>query len=207
MPKGVYKRKALVHGIGINDIEGVIGYGNTVYVTWTGILFRVGRHKNYLDCSICEDWKRLSNFKSWMDQQEYSNLHLDKDIILKGNKIYGPEFCAFVPQNINKILCLKSKKRQLPIGVSDKKHPKGSVKFDYSASLNDGKGKPKHLGYFETALEAHRAWQWQKSVQIEQSVVEYSKQSCFITNVAEGLTQRVWDLRTQHANNEQTTYI
>lgn len=207
MPKGVYKRKTLVHGVGINDVEDFIGYGNTPYVTWTGILFRVGSHKNYLDCSICDDWKYFSKFRAWMEAKNYTGLCLDKDIIMQGNKVYTPEFCAFVPQNINKVLCLKARKRDLPIGVSDNKHPKGSVRFDYSVSMNDGKGNPKHLGYFATPEEAHKAWQWQKSIQIEQAVTEYARQQCFLTEVADGLMQRVWKLRAQCANNQQTTFI
>jgi hypothetical protein len=48
---------------------------------------------------------------------------LDKDILHKGNKIYSPEYCIFVTQDINKLFikCNKSRGKH-PIGVGyDKK--------------------------------------------------------------------------------------
>lgn len=40
-----------------------------------------------------ENWK--PHMEGW---------HLDKDILLKGNKVYSPETCAFVPAKINSLL-------------------------------------------------------------------------------------------------------
>jgi len=44
---------------------------------------------------------------------------LDKDILVKGNKIYSPETCAFVPTVINNLFTSRvSKRGKYPIGVS-----------------------------------------------------------------------------------------
>lgn len=44
--------------------------------------------------------------------------HLDKDILVAGNKIYSPETCLFVPNRINSLLIRGVKTGPLPLGVS-----------------------------------------------------------------------------------------
>ena len=53
-------------------------------------------------------------------------MHLDKDILIKGNKIYSPQTCCFVPENLNSLITKNdSIRNNLPIGVSwDKKKNK-----------------------------------------------------------------------------------
>ena len=54
--------------------------------------------------TVCEEWHNYSNFKKWYNENIYESdekLNLDKDILIKGNKIYSPETCIFVPQRIN----------------------------------------------------------------------------------------------------------
>jgi len=65
--------------------------------------------------------------------------HLDKDILVKGNKIYSPETCAFVPQEIN--LIFKKVKRTLPLGVEQK-----GKKFSSVFKLGEYK---QYLGMFD----------------------------------------------------------
>lgn len=44
---------------------------------------------------------------------------LDKDILIKGNKIYSPETCVFVPKTINSLFAKRQRDRGLlPIGVT-----------------------------------------------------------------------------------------
>ena len=63
------------------------------------------KHTTYKECSVSEEWYNFQNFAEWMDKNyNYETMqkwHLDKDILFKGNKIYSPERCAFVPQEIN----------------------------------------------------------------------------------------------------------
>lgn len=59
----------------------------------------------YKDCSVVKDWHNFQNFAKWYDENYYEigeeMMHLDKDILVKGNKVYSPETCVFVPQSIN----------------------------------------------------------------------------------------------------------
>ena len=62
-------------------------------------------HPSYYGISeISEEWQCYANFADWYDSHYYEvneRLHLDKDILYKGNKIYSPHHCIFVPQRIN----------------------------------------------------------------------------------------------------------
>ena len=55
----------------------------------------------YVDVTCVPEWHLFQTFAEWCDVQIGFNnegWHLDKDILVKGNKIYGPDFCAFVPE-------------------------------------------------------------------------------------------------------------
>lgn len=58
----------------------------------------------YIDCYVCDEWLIFSNFKKWFDEHYVEGWHLDKDILVKGNKVYSPETCCFVPISINVIV-------------------------------------------------------------------------------------------------------
>lgn len=62
----------------------------------------------YKDVTCCNEWLCFTNFYEWIYTQEnfdrWSNNDdwaLDKDIIIKGNKIYSPDTCCLVPQYVN----------------------------------------------------------------------------------------------------------
>ena len=80
-------------------------------------------------------------------------MNLDKDILIKGNKIYSPETCIFVPKNIN-LLFVKSdaKRGDYPIGVN---YNKRSGKF---VARCGEYGKRVNLGTFRTPEEAFNAY-------------------------------------------------
>ena len=78
---------------------------------------------------------------------------LDKDILLKGNKIYSEDTCCFVPQEINTFYTKSKKIRGLyVVGVSfDKK----LQKFVAVLSVD---GKSRTLGYFDNEWSAFLAY-------------------------------------------------
>lgn len=112
------------------------------------------QYQTYSSCLVEDDWLVFSRFKTWMEQQDWENNHLDKDILVPGNKVYSSSTCVFVSMRINHfILAEKNKKNGLPTGVSWHKRDKV-----YTAQCNDINGNLIHLGYFKDPIEAHRNW-------------------------------------------------
>jgi hypothetical protein len=100
-----------------------------IYNTWRHMLERCYdpyfinyKRITYKDCIVCEEWHNFQNFAKWYEENYYEcnneKMHLDKDILYKGNKIYSPDYCIFVPMRIN---CLFTKtnvnRGKYPIGV------------------------------------------------------------------------------------------
>jgi hypothetical protein len=85
------------------------------------------KYPTYKDCKVCDEWLNYQNFAKWFDENYYQiddeTMHIDKDILVKGNKVYSPETCVFVPQDIN--ILFTKRHRTLPTGVQyDKKRNK-----------------------------------------------------------------------------------
>lgn len=65
------------------------------------------RESTYINCKVCDEWLNFQNFSEWFKNNYYEvegqRMELDKDILNKGNKIYSPNTCIFVPHNINNL--------------------------------------------------------------------------------------------------------
>lgn len=160
----------LVYGVGVNDLPkgscSEMVNGKQIiypfYRKWTSMLNRCYNpkyhqtHPTYIGCSVCEEWKTLSKFKEWFDQQplERQSWQLDKDLLFPNNKIYSPDTCILVPNWLNLFVTESDAARgEHMIGVDWNKRDK-----KFRALINDGHGKQKHLGYFTDELSAHLAW-------------------------------------------------
>ena len=131
-----------VADIGVGDYK-VYGNGKVLkrYTTWHGIIERCysKRYKekknSYEGMTVCKEWLNYQNFSKWYDENYYEvegeRVELDKDILIRGNKIYSPDTCVFVPSSINKAFIMYGKedhinekienyKNKLPISVYDK---------------------------------------------------------------------------------------
>lgn len=147
---------------------GFFGYGiysynsktEKIYNVWRKMLERcyslyAKNRRTYKDCVVCDEWHNFQNFAKWFEENYIDGFELDKDIILKGNKIYSPETCCFVPQEINKILTLNNINRgKCLIGVSKKGNK-------YVAQVNIN-GTPKDLGHFLTEKQAFEVYKINK---------------------------------------------
>ena len=84
---------------------------------------------------------------------------LDKDILVKGNRVYNEDVCVFVPQEVNLLFTKRDKSRgEYPIGVSFHKS-RGML----TATLNN-----KYLGYFNTAEQAFQVYKTAKEAYIKE---------------------------------------
>ena len=124
----------------------------------------------YKECDVYDKWKCFQNFAEWFNlnynYEFMSEWELDKDILQKGNKIYSPETCCFVPKEINMLLSFnKSKERKLPLGVS--KH--GNLYRVYCRVNN----KNKSVGSFNTPEEAFQAYKITKEIYIKEIAEKY----------------------------------
>lgn len=153
------KEKKLVYGVGINDADYVTRTSSWTcpfFRKWKDMLARCYseyeniRQPTYLECYVVDEWLYFSKFKSWMGKQDWQNNVLDKDLLVRGNKVYGPDTCVFVSAQLNGFL-VEKKNADLPVGASVHKR-----KFQ-SRCAELGK-EQKYLGLFDTAEEAHQAW-------------------------------------------------
>lgn len=138
------------------------------YRVWYSMFLRCysEKHKkefpSYIGCSVNERWHNFQNFVKWYEKNYNPEImkgwHLDKDILVKGNKVYSPKTCAFVPAEINTLFLRCNKSRgNLPIGVSRAKSGK------FIATL-----KKKILGKFKTPEEAFKAYKTAKEAYIKE---------------------------------------
>jgi len=125
-------------------------------------------NKSYMGSVVCEEWHNFQNFAQWFyenyNPETMEGWQLDKDILIKGNKIYSAETCCFVPSEIN-VLFIKSEatRGRLPIGVNLNKR-RGRK---YASQVNID-GKRIHLGLFDTPEEAFQAYKTAKEKYIKE---------------------------------------
>lgn len=165
-------KNKLVQGVGINDANYAVYQvicGKRVrcpfYRAWEHMLERCYnqnykvKRPTYTDCKVCDEWLLFSNFKSWMEQQDWQDKHLDKDLLVIGNKVYSPSTCAFVDLTTNNfILTRKALKGKWPTGVCFKKRER---KFVAQCS-NPFTKQNEHLGFFSCLQTAQETWRKRK---------------------------------------------
>lgn len=174
----VFRRQTKCYGVGICDIPFSTYSSDKVqraYVLWSNIIARSCndsvkyKHKTYKDCSVCSEWLLFSNFLKWFNDPTNGykeGYAVDKDILIKGNKIYSPETCCFVPREINSLLTKSNATRGVyPIGVS-----KRGKRFSARSNLY---GKTKKLGMFDTPEEAFQAYKQAKESHIKEMATQY----------------------------------
>lgn len=184
-----------VCGVGINDADykvirhkdGRRVFSCPFYARWGHMLNRCYGEKyhkerpSYEGCSVSPEWLNFSNFRSWMDDKEWQGKHLDKDILVPGNKIYGPNFCVFVDSRVNSFILDGGRNPSSLRGATW--HQATSRFRAYCWDVQTGKRKT--VGSFLTAEEAHAAW---LNFKIDQAKVIASHQSD--PRVAEALIKR-----------------
>lgn len=160
------------------------GKATRVYSTWHSMLQRCYDEKNrekyptYKGCTVCNEWHNFQNFGKWYDKNYYTvegeRMCLDKDILVKRNKVYSPETCIFVPETINSLFTKRQNDRgESVIGTSLTQNGKYRA---YCSLINPktGKSKYEHLGCYETQEKAFEVYKYYKERNIKE-VADYYK--------------------------------
>lgn len=136
-----------------------------IYDKWHGMMTRCYSEKyqkdnpTYKNCKVCDKWLCFQNFAEWYTRHYYEIpgevMHLDKDILIHGNKIYSPETCLIVPDVIN-LLFVKSDKTRgnTLIGTSELKENR--VKSFMGSCSYNNKSCNEYFKY------EHNAFLWYK---------------------------------------------
>lgn len=150
-------------------------------------------------------FKDFQEFAEWCQTQSgyygndgSKNWCLDKDILVRGNKIYGPDTCVFVPEFVN-VLFANKKATDLPFGVT-----RHLSKYRSRCNTFDGRV---HLGCFFTKHDAHRAWQIAKVEHILKVAEVYLKLPESDLNVYNALIARAECIRNEALSGLETTVI
>jgi hypothetical protein len=172
-----------VFGIGYKGIGKYNkSYDKKLYSTWYNMILRcyqqkeLSKYKTYKGCSVDERFWCLQDFGKWYEENYYEVpneiMSLDKDILIKGNRIYSPDSCVFTPQTINSLIVKKYNNGNdtLPLGVCyHKKHCK------YMASCSTIDKKIVCLGYYDTPEEAFNVYKQFKEKYIKTVADKYKQ--------------------------------
>ena len=172
------KSRKLVFGVGINNADYRVENYEMVdcvdgkrksklvwrcayYIVWKNMLMRCysakyqERKPTYVGCTVTEDWLTFSNFRAWMEKQNWEDKQLDKDLLFEGNKIYSADTCVFVTGALNNFTNdHKAKRGEWLIGAY---WHKASGKFKAQCK-NPLTKKNEYLGCFTCEQQAHEAW-------------------------------------------------
>jgi len=149
-----------VHGFGYPGV-GCYSISNSpqAYEAWRGMISRcyckkrLDKYKTYIGCSVCDEWRSFQVFAKWFSDNYTEGLHLDKDIRVKGNKVYSPDTCKFVTRAEN-VIEAHAKNYKL---IS----PEGNVVEIYNMSAfarDNDLSRGQLLAVARGATKTHKGW-------------------------------------------------
>ena len=149
-----------------------------IYQIWFDMLKRCYSDRvkavrnTYKACRVCDEWLNFQNFAEWCEKQnDFENLELDKDLLVRGNKVYSPETCCFIPPLFNGLIRPKpNSTNDYPIGVRSHRE---TGKFVARVKLFDNY---KYLGLFDTPEEAFLAYKDSKEAYIKEMTNKWKDQ-------------------------------
>ena len=151
------------------------------YLLWKNMLKRCysddfkKKNPTYIDCEVSDNFKSYEYFYEWCHKQigfSVDGFELDKDLLIKGNKVYSETTCVFLPREINLLLVKSTASRgEHLIGV----HWSNTNKA-FRARVCKNKGKREHLGYFKTELEAYNAYKIAKEAFVKEQANKFKSQ-------------------------------
>ena len=159
----------------------ISGVRTKEYALWCSMLERCysdvykNKYPTYEGCEVSDKFKSYEYFYEWCQNQigfGVDGFELDKDLLIKGNKVYNESTCIFIPQEINSLLIKSTASRgQHLLGVYWHNASKAFI-----ARVNKGKGKQKHLGYFKTEVEVFNTYKTAKESFIKEQAEKFKSQ-------------------------------
>lgn len=153
-----------VCGVGVFNGEKRECYTNT-YQLWRSMIKRCYdnkskiKHPEYKGCSVCNEWLTFSKFKEWYSQNYVEGYQLDKDILVKGNRVYSPDTCCFVPRDINILISKLSHRRgKYKNGVQATTYGRYAAyirRYSIRKCIGIFDSPEEAFGAYKTAKEAH----------------------------------------------------
>lgn len=172
--------KKLICGVGYNSkgkYKSTINRKQTaLYGTWHRMIRRCycpkvqARSPTYIGCEVDKDWHDYQEFADWLSNHDYYGLgyHLDKDLLVRDNKLYSSETCCLVPHQLNQLLVDSGSIRgKCPQGVYFDKNAK-----KYRAQVNEN-GKASRLGWYDDPKEAYQAYKEAKEAYVKEKALEW----------------------------------
>ena len=173
-----------VYGIGIIGAKYPVTINNVLtkeYVLWVHMLQRCysdsfkKKRPTYEGCEVSDNFKSYEYFYEWCQNQigfGIQSFELDKDLLVKGNKVYSEDTSIFIPAEINSLLTKRTASRGGHlIGVYWNKREKAFV-----AQVGKSKGKRENLGYFKTEIEAFNSYKTAKESFIKEQAEKWKSQ-------------------------------
>ena len=174
-----------VYGIGVSGTKyqpTISGRNTKEYNLWKSMLRRCysdayqKKQPTYEGCEVSENFKSYEYFHEWCNKQigfgvngNGNPFQLDKDLLIKGNKLYSEDSCVFIPADVNLVLTKRTASRgKHLIGVYWSNTNKAFV-----ARVAKNKGKQEYLGSFKTELEAFNAYKQAKEAFIKEQAEKW----------------------------------
>lgn len=135
------------------------GRENKAYTTWRNMIARCycsdrqDIQPTYKGCTVDKEWHNFQVFSEWYELNYIAGQQLDKDIKVKGNKVYSAETCLFVSSRKN-IECSHAKHYEFIDPQGRKVKIYNMKKFCRSNDLKSGTMSLVHSG----KARQHKGW-------------------------------------------------
>lgn len=190
-----------VKDIFVPSIEGVgfLGTSRNVsrtsaYKCWKHMIVRCYNEnyhscrETYTDCEVVKEWHNFTTFEKWFELNHIEGYHLDKDLLVQGNRLYSPETCCFIPAYINSLIVERCKSVDgCEIGVT-KRRKKGSQEYNGLYNVTIG---GTYLARTRNLEEANSLYKEFKALLFEEVADKYEECKMITSDQAEKLRKRV----------------
>lgn len=149
----------------------------SAYAAWHGIMQRCydpkmqAKSPTYKGCAVHPEWHNFQVFAKWFYGQKHymAGFEVDKDLLVDGNKVYSPDACCVVPQELNVLFndSHAGKGSVAPTGVN---YHARLDKFEARISIN---GERVYLGVFKCPYEAEAVYKKAKQDYVKAKIEEW----------------------------------